>query len=70
MKTQCSVLRYRIDFYFHDYKVAIKIDKNDNSDTNIDYEIKRQKTIEQRLGCEFIRIEPGERRIRYFLGYQ
>ena len=47
MQTQHNVLGYRIDLYFHDYKVAIEIDKNGNSDRNIDYEIKRQKAMQQ-----------------------
>ena len=28
MKTQHIVLNYRIHLYFHDYKLAIKIDEN------------------------------------------
>ena len=28
MQTQYNVLSYRIDLYFHDYKLAIEIDKN------------------------------------------
>ena len=31
-----SVLSYRIDLYFHDYKLAIEIDENGHSDRNID----------------------------------
>ena len=34
------VLGYRIDIYFHDYKLAIETDENEHSDRNIDYEIK------------------------------
>ena len=45
----------RIDLYFHGYKLAIKFDENGHSDRNIDYEIKRQKTIGQELGCKFIK---------------
>ena len=61
MQTRYSVLGYRIDLYFHDYKLAIEIDENERSDRNIDYEIKRQKIIiEQELGCEFIRTDPGK----------
>ena len=51
---------YRIDLYFHDYKLAIEIDENGRSDRNIDYEIKKKKKIEQELGCEFIRTDPGK----------
>ena len=45
-QTQYNVLRYRIELYFHDYKLPIEIDENGHSDGNIDYQIKRQKTIE------------------------
>ena len=58
MQTQYKVLSYRIDLYFHDYKLAIEIDQNEHSNRSIDSEIKRQKAIEQQLGCKFIRIDP------------
>ena len=51
------MLSYRIDLYFHDYKLAREIDKNGHSDKNIVYEIERQKAIEQKLGCKFVRID-------------
>ena len=54
------MLGYWIDSYFHDYKLAVEIDVNGNNDGNIDYEIKGQKTIEQELGCEFVRIYPDK----------
>ena len=47
MQTQYNVSSYRIELYFHDYKLAIEIDENGLSDRNIDYEIKRQKAMEQ-----------------------
>ena len=60
MQTQ-YVLRYRIDLYFQDYKLAIEndveIDENGHSDRNINSKIKRQKAIEQEIGCKFIRID-------------
>ena len=49
MQTQYNVLGYTIDLYYHDYKLAIEIDSNGHSNRNIDYEIKRQKAIEQEL---------------------
>ena len=58
MQTGYKILSYRIDLYFHDYKLAIEIGENRYSDRNIDYEIKRQKAIEQELSCKFIRIDP------------
>ena len=57
MQTQYNVLSYKIDSYFLDYKLAIEIDENGHRDRNIDNEMKRQKIIEQELGCKFIRIE-------------
>ena len=60
MQTQCNVLSDRIDLYFYDHKLAIELDENGHSDRNIDYEIKQQKTIEQELGCKFIRTDPDK----------
>ena len=40
MQIQYNVFGYRIDLYFHDYKLAIKIDENGHSNRNTDYEIK------------------------------
>ena len=45
MQTQWSVLGYRIDQYFHDYKLAIEVDEYSHKDRDIDYEIKRRKPI-------------------------
>ena len=44
----------------------MKIDENSHSDINIGYEIKRQKAIEQELGCKFIRIDPGKEKFDVF----
>ena len=61
MEAQYVVLGYRIDLYFHEYKPAIEIDKNGHSDRTIDYEIKRQKVIEPKLGSRFVRIGPDNK---------
>ena len=54
------VLSYRIDLYFHGYKLTIEIDENGHSDRNINQETKRQKAIEWELFCKFIGIDPGK----------
>ena len=54
IQTQYNALNYRIDLYFHDWKVAKEIDEDRLNDMNIDYEIKRQKTIEQELGLNWL----------------
>ena len=58
IQTQYSVLGYRIDLYFHKYKLAIEVDELGHNDRNIDYEIQRQKTLERKLNWVFIRINP------------
>ena len=49
-----------MDLSFQDYKLAIKLDENGHSDRNIDYKIKRQKAIKQKLGYKFIKIDTDE----------
>ena len=58
MQSQYTALNYRIDLYFHKYKLAIEIDELSNNDRNIDYEIQRQRKLERELDCVFIRINP------------
>ena len=59
MKTQ-HILSYRIGLYFCDYKLAIDIDENGYSNRNIDYDIERQKAIEQELSCKYIKNDPDK----------
>ena len=58
IQTQYPVTVYRIDLYFHEYKLQIEIDELGHNDRNIDYEIQRQRAIEKEPGCVFIRINP------------
>lgn len=46
MQSQCSVLAYKIDLYFYEYKLVIEVDKLGRNDRMIDYKIQRQKTTE------------------------
>ena len=58
METQYSVLSYRIDLYFHKYKLAIEVDELGHADRNVNNEIERQRALERELSCVFIRINP------------
>ena len=49
MLIQYIMLGYSIDLHFHDYKLEIEIHKI------LGYKIKRQKAMEQKLGCKFIK---------------
>ena len=66
IQTQYSVLGYRIDLYFHEYKLAIEVDELGHNDRNIDYKIQRQKALERELNCVFIRINPDEKDFNIF----
>ena len=61
-----TLLDYRIDLYFHEYKLAIEVDELGHDDRNIDYEIQRQRAIQKELGCVFIRINPDEENFNIF----
>ena len=61
-----SVLGYRIDLYFHKYKLAIEVDELGHVDTNRSNEIERQKALEKELDCVFIRINPDEKNFNIF----
>ena len=41
MESQYCVLNYRIDIYFHDYKLAVEINERGHNDRNNTYK-KRQ----------------------------
>ena len=45
----------KIDIYFSKYSLAVEIEKN-NKDRDLIFEIKRQKALEKKLNCKFIRI--------------
>ena len=60
MQTRYGVLSYRIDLYFHKYKLAVEVDELGHADRNINDEIERQRALERKLNCVFIRINPDE----------
>ena len=66
MQTQYSVLSYRIDPYFHKYKLAVEVDELGHADRNINNETERQKALERQLNCVFIRINPDEKDFNIF----
>ena len=66
MQPQNSVLRHRIDLYFHDYKLALGVEEKGDEDRNIDHEIKRPKALEKELSCEFITTNPDEKDFNFF----
>ena len=66
MQTQYTVIGYRIDLYFHEYKLAIEVDELGHNDRNIDHEIQRQRATEKEPDCVFIRINLDEKDFNIF----
>ena len=66
MQTLYTVIGYRIDLYFHEYKLAIEVDELGHTNRNINNEIERQKALEKELNCVFIRINPDEKDFNIF----
>jgi very-short-patch-repair endonuclease len=61
---------YKIDMYLPTYKLAIEIDEHNHDDINEEYEQNRQKYIENKLGCTFLRVNPDDANfsVTYFIG--
>ena len=53
IQTQFSVLGYRINLYFHEYKLVIEVDELGYTNRIINNEIQRQKALEKELNCVF-----------------
>ena len=47
---------FRIDIYFTEYSLAVEIDEKGHTDRDLIFEEKRQKALEKKLNCKFIRI--------------
>ena len=66
MCTQYSVDGYRIDLYFPGWKIAVECDEFRHRERDIEYEVKRQRYIEEKLGCKFIRYNPDAKGFNLF----
>ena len=67
MKEQYTVDGYRIDLYFPTHKLAIECDEFGHKDRDIGYEVTRQKYIETKLVCTFIRYNPDAKDFDIFI---
>lgn len=54
--SQFNVLNYRIDFYIKELNMAIEYDENNHKDYSYENQELRQKKIEKKLGCKFLRL--------------
>ena len=51
---------FRIDVYFTEYFLAVEIDEKGHTDRDLIFEEKRQKALEKKLNCTFIRINTSK----------
>ena len=51
---------FRIDIYFTEYSLAVEIDEKGHTDRDLIFEEKRQKALEKKLNCTFIRINTSK----------
>ena len=53
-------IMFRIDVYFTEYCLAVKIDEKGHTDRDPIFEQKRQEVLEKKLNCTFIRINTSK----------
>ena len=63
-------LLFTIDIYFSEYSLAVEIDEKGHTDRDFIFEEKRQKALEKKLGCKFIRINTSNTKNGYHLDYE
>ena len=51
---------FKIDVYFTEYFLAVEIDEKGHTDRDLIFEEKRQKALEKKLNCTFIRINTSK----------
>ena len=59
-KNDCKYILFRIDIYFTEYSLAVEIDEKGHTDRDLIFEEKRQKALEKKLNCKFIRINTSK----------
>ena len=69
-KNGCKYILFRIDVYFNKFLLAVEIDEKGHTDRDLIFEEKRQKALEKKLGCKFIRINTSNAKNGYDLNYE
>ena len=69
-KNRCKYISFRIDIYFSGCFLAVEIDEKRHTDTDIIFEEKRQKGLEKKLNCKFIRTNTSNAKNGYDLDYE
>ena len=67
---RCKYILFRIHIYFSERFLAVEIDEKGHTDRDIIFEEKRQKVLEKKIGCKFIRITTSNAKNGYDLDYE
>lgn len=62
--TQFRCHIYKIDLYFIDFKLAIECDEEKKHKYQYSKDIKRQKFLEEKLNCKFVRFRPESKNFK------
>ena len=69
-KNRCKYILFGIDVYFNKFLLAVEIDEIGDTDRDLIFEKRRQKALEKKLGCKFIRINTSNAKNGYDLDYE
>ena len=69
-KNGCKYILFRIDIYFSECFLAVEIDEKGHTDRDLIFEEKRQKALEKKLLCKFIRTNTNNAKNGYDLDYE
>ena len=69
-KNGCKYILFRTDVDFNKFLLAVEIDEKGHTDRDFIFEKKRQKALEKKRGCKFIRINTSNAKNGYNLDYE
>ena len=69
-KNGCKYILFRIDVYFNKFLLAVEIDEKGHTDRDLIFEEKRQKALEKKPGCKFIKINTSNAKNGYDVDYE
>ena len=60
-KNGCEYILFSIDVYFTECLLTVEIDEKKHAGRDLIFEEKRQKALQKKLGCQFIRVNTSKR---------
>ena len=69
-KNGCKYILFTIDIYFSECFLAVEVDEKGHTDREIIFEEKRQKALEKKFGCKFVKINTSNAKNGYDLDYE